>query len=205
MFGLFSSHLVTAAGDNLFAVRIQKDTRSVPQQVLSGLKIGAVLVGVVILLVVLPSVPVRRIETYYWHLRHGNSIEVGRYRFPVPKQWYVESLSANDVMLVDLNTGDGIMLRMSSIPSRSTLGAWDALMSRPAADGSMKVLGRKELQINGEKVLCVEKDLDTKALRLYPIECRSEGALEVGFLPYLFDVKDHDQTFYSLLQQLQKL
>ena len=185
---------------------MQKDTRSVSQQVLSGLKISAVLVAVVVLsLVLLNFIPVRRIETYYWHLRHGNSVEVGTYRFPVPKQWYVYSFSANDVMLVDSSTGDGIFVRMSSVPSRSTLGAWDALISRPRPDGSTKILGRKKLQINGEMVLCVEKNLDTKSVRLYPIECRSEGALEVNFQPYLFSAKDHDQMFYSLLQQLQKL
>jgi hypothetical protein len=185
---------------------MQKDTRSISQQVWSGLKISAVLVAVVILsLVLLNFIPARRIETYYWHLRHGNSVEVGSYRFPVPKQWYVDSFSANDVMLVDLNTGDGITVRMSSIPGRPTLGAWDALISRPMPDGSTKILGRKELQINGEMVLCVEKNLDTKSVRLYPIECRSEGALEVNFQPYLFSAKDHDQMFYSLLRQLQKL
>ncbi len=185
---------------------MQKDTRSVSQQVLSGLKISAVVVAVVVLsLVLLNFIPLRRIETYYWHMRHGNSVEVGTYRFPVPKQWYVDSFSANDVMLVDLSTGDDIMVRMSSVPGHSTLGAWGALISRPRPDGSTKILGRKELQINGEMVLCVEKNLDTKSVRLYPIECRSEGALEVNFQPYLFSAKDHDQTFYSLLQQLQKL
>jgi len=193
-------------GDNLSPVRIQKDTRSVSQQVLSGLKISVVLVIVVIVSVVfLKFIPTRHIETYYWHVRHGNSVEVGHYRFPVPKQWYVDSFSANDVLLVDLNTGDGIAVRMSSVPGRSTLGDRDALISRPMRDGSTKILGRKELQVNGETFLCVEKTLDIKSVRLYPIECRSEGALEVTFQPYVCSAKDHDHMFYSLLQQLQKL
>jgi hypothetical protein len=72
-------------------------------------------------------------------------------------------------------------------------------------DGSMKILGRKELQVSGERILCVEKDVETKAVRLYPIDCRSETALEITFVPYLFSTKDHDQMFYSLLQQIQKL
>ena len=187
-------------------MRTQPDTRSVSQQVLSGLKISAVLVAVVTLsLVFLNFIPVRRIEAYYWHLRHGNSVAVGMYRFPVPKQWYVDSLSANDVMLVDLNTGDGITVRMSSGTGGSTLAAWDALNSRPMPDGRTKILGRRELQVSGETVLCVEKNLDTKSVRLYPIECRSEGALEVTFQPYFVTAKDHDQMFYSLLQQLKKL
>ncbi len=185
--------------DNLTSVRIQKDTRSVSRQVLSGLKISAVLVVIVILsLFLLRFIPVRHLETYYWHLRHGNSVDVGRYRFPVPKQWYVDSFSANDVLLANLNSGDGIAVRISSAPG-VTLGVWDAVSSRTTLDG-MKIVGRRELQINGEKVLCVEK----KMVRMYPISCRSESGLEVTFVPYLFSAKDHDQMFYSLLQQLQK-
>ena len=72
-------------------------------------------------------------------------------------------------------------------------------------DGSTKILGRRELNVSGETTLCIEKNLDTKAVRLYPIECRSESALQVTFQPYLFSAKDHDQMFYSLLQQVQKL
>ncbi len=193
-------------GGNLSPVQILKDTRSVSQQVLSGLKISAVLVILVIVSVVfLEFIPTQHIETYYWHLRHGNSVEVGSYRFPVPRQWYVESFSANDVLLVNLNTRDSIAVRLISVPGRSTLGAWDALVSLPDRDGNTKILVRKELQINGETVLCVEKNLDTKSVRLYPIECRSEGALEVTFQPDVFSAKDHDHTFYSLLQQLQNL
>jgi hypothetical protein len=173
---------------------------------LSGLKISAVLVILVIVSVVfLEFIPTRYIEAYYWHLRHGNSVEVGSYRFPVPKRWYVDSFSANDALLVDLNTGDSIVVRMSSVRGRPALGLWDALVSRPMLDGSTKILVRKELQINGEMFLCYEKNLDTKSVRLYPIECRSEGALEVSFQPNVFSAKDHDHMFYSLLQQLQNL
>ena len=138
-------------------------------------------------------------------MRHGTSVEVGSYRFPVPKHWYIDHYSANDVMLVDLDTGDGIAVRTSSGPSRSTLPVWEALISRPMRDDTTKIVGRRELRVSGETILCIEKNVDTKAVRLYPIECRSENALEVSFVPYLFSAKDHDQMFYSLLQQMQKL
>jgi hypothetical protein len=108
-------------------------------------------------------------------------------------------------MLVDLNTGDVITVRTSSGPGRSTLAAWDALIRRSMADGSTKILGRRELHVSGETILCVETNFDTKALRLYPIQCRSESALEVTFEPNVLSAKDHDQMFYSLLQQVQKL
>lgn len=185
---------------------IKPDTRSVSKQVLSGLKISAVLIGVAVTcLLVLQYIPVHRIETYYWHLRHGTSVTIGSYQFPVPKQWYVNYISASDVMLVNLNTGDGIMVSTSSAPHRFTLAAWEALISGPMPDGSNKVLGRKELQVSGETMVCIERNLDTKAVRFYPIECRSDSALEVRFQPYFFSAKDHDQMFYSLLQQVRKL
>ena len=190
----------------MIAVRIRSDSRPVSKQILSGFKVASVLIGIGILsLLVLQFIPVRRIEAYYWHLRHGNSVEVAGYRFPVPRQWYVEQRSANDVMIVDLNTGDGITVRRGSVPGGSTLATWDTLTSLPVRDGSTKVLARRELQVSGETMLCVEKNLETKALRLYPIQCRSESALEVTFNPYVFSAKDHDQMFYSLLQQAQKL
>jgi hypothetical protein len=182
------------------------DTRSVSTQVLSGLKISGVFTAMLVMsLFFLHFIPVNRIEAFCWHARHSSSVEVGSYRFPVPKQWYVDRYSANDVMLVDLNSGDGISVRTSLVPSRSTLPAWEALISRPMRDGSTKILGRREFQVSGETILCIEKNLDTKAVHLYPIECRSENSLEVFFLPYLFSAKDHDQTFYSLLKQVQKL
>ena len=187
-------------------MRLEADTRPVSQQVLSGLKISGVLIVVVIMsLVLLRFIPVRRIESFYWHWRHGTSIDVGAYRFPVPKQWYVDYISADDFLLVDLNTGDTVSVRMSTRVSRSTLSAWEEFTIRPTPDGNMKTLGRKELQVSGERILCVEKDLDTKAVRLYPIECRSERGIEVTFQPNIFSTTEHNQMFYSLLQQVQKL
>src|SRR5947209_16432372 len=109
-------------------------------------------------LVFLRFVPVHRIEAYYWHLRHGTSVDIGRFRFPVPKQWYVDSYSANDVLLVDLNTGDSIMVRTSSGPNRFTLPAWETLISGPMRDGSTKILDRRELRVSGETILCFEKN-----------------------------------------------
>lgn len=134
-------------------------------------------------------------------MRHGTSIVVGKYRFPVPKGWYVVHQSADDLMLVDLNTGDAVSVQTSSRP-KATLAAWSALMTRPTPHGSLKTLGQKELQAGGEALLCMEQDFDTKPTHLYPIECRSDGGLEVTFTPYLSSGNGHSQMFYSLLQQV---
>jgi hypothetical protein len=197
---------ITTVRCNLAFVQLKPDTRPVLKQVLSGLRISVVLIVIaVISSFVLQFIPVRRIEAYYWHLRHGTSMTIGGYRFPVPKHWYVDSISASDVLLVNLNTGDSIMVLTSSGPHRIALAAWEALTSRPIANASTSVLGRKEFQVSGETIVCIEKNLDSKAVRLYPIECRLESALEVTFQPYLFSTKDHDQMFYSMLQQVRRL
>jgi len=180
---------------------LKKDTRPISLQVVSGLKISAAIVAFVAgLLLCLSFVPVRRIEAFVWHLRHGTSVEVGGYRFPAPKQWYVESFSPDDVLLVDLKSGDSIGVRLNDRSKRMTLAVWARLVGQTRGD-NIKVTGRKELHIGNEVFVCFEKDFDLKKLHLYPIECRSEGALEVSFTPFFPPANNRNEAFYSLLQQ----
>lgn len=183
---------------------MRKDARPIFRQVLSGLKIGAVIVALGAgLFYCLSFVPIRRIEAFVWHLRHGISVDVGSYRFPVPKKWYVESLAPDDILLVDLQNGDGIGVRLIKVQPdrRITLPVWARLEEQSPIGSDMKVTARKELRIGSEEFLCLEKDYDLKKLHLYPIECRSEGGLEVSFTPYLASGMNHNDAFYSLLQQ----
>lgn len=115
----------------------------------------------------------------------------------------MERQSADDVFLVDLKTGDEIWVRTTFRP-KATLAAWSALMSRPLPDGSMKILGQRELQLDGEALVCIEREFDTKKFYLYPIECRSDGALEVTFTSDISSGEGDKQMFYSLLQQVRK-
>jgi hypothetical protein len=143
----------------------------------------------------------RRIEAFVWHLRHGISVEVGSYCFPAPKRWYVESVASDDVLLVDLQSGDSIGVQLNERTKRTRLPVWARLQEQPTIDGNIRVTGRKELHIGSEEFLCFEKDFDLKKLHLYPIECRSEGGLEVSFTPYLASGMNRKDEFYSLLQQ----
>lgn len=187
-------------------MRSQPDAPSVPRQVLSGLKISAALAAAtLLLLVVVQFIPLHRIQAYVWHVRHGVSVHVGSYRFPVPRQWYVVNYSATDVMLIDLNTGDSISVRTGSMPGRSALESWLALDRSPMPNSNTKILDQKDMRVGDEMFVCIEKNVNSKAIRLYPIDCRSENGLEVTFQPYLFSAKDHDQMFYSLLRLVQKL
>jgi hypothetical protein len=183
---------------------MKRDPRPVWQQVLSGLKIGAVLVAVGAgLLICWSLIPVHRIEAYVWHLRHGTTLDVDHYRIPVPKQWYVKDISENFVMLIDLNTGDGVSVETGGLPKRLTLSAWADLESRILSD-TMKMTGKRDFHIAGEAYLCIERDVSAGITHLYPIECRSDGGLTVSFLPFFGVGRKHDGGFYSRLQQIQK-
>lgn len=178
----------------------KRDARPVFRQVLSGLKMSAVIIASGAGILICSSfVPVHRIEAFFWHLRHGTSVVVGDYRFPAPNGWYIENLSQNDVVMFDLQSGDSIDVKHVQRPKQLTLAAWSDLTSKPTAD--MKVTARRELHIGNEKILCLEEDFDMKKAHIYPISCRSEGALEVSFTPFLASGKSRDEAFYLLLQQ----
>jgi hypothetical protein len=101
---------------------------------------------------------------------------------------------------VDLQSGDGILVQQMHTSKRpTTLAAWSDLVSRPTDD--MKVRGRRELHIGKETILCLEEDFDLKKLHMYPISCRSDGALEVSFTPSFAHGGNRNEAFYSLLQQ----
>jgi hypothetical protein len=184
---------------------MKRDPRPVSQQVLSGLKIGAVLIGIgAVVLISFSYIPVRRIEAYIWHLRHGNTIDVGQYRLPAPKQWFVERIS-DEVLLADLNSGDSIFAWQHGLLKVRTLSEWSDLVERKLASETMKTTGQREFHIAGETFLCIEQDFefDPKSGHLYPIQCLSDGGLEVNFLSRGFG-REHYAAFYSLLQRIQR-
>jgi len=184
---------------------MKRDPRSAWQQVLSGLKIAAAIVGVSAAALILASyIPTYRIEAWFWHLRH-NSIDVGHYRIPVPKRWYVLNNSADLVLLTDLDSGDGISVVRNVFSSRLSLSAWSNLTLHPPSSVKTQSTAQREFRISGETFLCIEQDMDMGIAHLYPIECRSEGGIEVNFQPFINAGRKHDATFYALLQNFQKL
>lgn len=86
-----------------------QDTRSVGDQVRSGLKIAVILVAVCAAFwVTLTFVPVPRIEAWMWHWKYGNSVQVGEFSVPVPNEWGVrrfESGMTDEVQLVNTEGG----------------------------------------------------------------------------------------------------
>jgi hypothetical protein len=69
----------------------------------------------------------------------------------------------------------------------------------------MKTTGQRNFNISGETFLCIEQEVDLgpKLGHIYPIQCLSDGGLEVNFQSYLGVGRVHDAAFYSLLQRVQ--
>jgi hypothetical protein len=186
-------------------MRVKRNKRIASRPIVLGLKITAVLIAVLVgLLACVHLLRSQRVEAFFWHLRHGSTVEIGDYRFPAPREWFVERNSPTNVLLTDLNTGDAIGVRIGR-PSPIPLTEWAKLLGPPIVGDNIKVLSRRELQAGDETLLCVERDWDTGELHLFPITCRSQRGFEVEFTPYLSSGRDHNEYFYSLLQQTQKL
>jgi hypothetical protein len=182
---------------------LKRNTRPLSRKTALGLKIAAVLIAVLVgVLVCVKLLRTQRVEAFFWHVRHGNVVEVGNYQFPAPKQWSVERNSPTNVLLIDLDTGDAIGVRIGR-SSPISLAAWAELL-RPVAGEKIKILGQRELQVGDETVLCVERDWDRGELHLFPITCRSKRGLEVDFNPYLSSGRDNNEHFYSLLKQAKR-
>ena len=179
---------------------LKKDSRPVFQQVLSGLMISAAMIAIVAgLAACLSFAPGSRITAFFWHLRYGTTVDVGVYRFPAPKQWYVQKFSSRDVLLFNLENGDTIQLMDTRGPNRLTLPKWSEVTSKPSVD--TKVTGQRALRIENENVLCVEKDVDMKNSHMFAVSCRSEGALEILFTSFRKSRESGNEAFYSMLQQ----
>src|SRR6185437_4538155 len=183
---------------------LKRDTRPVWRQVVSGFKKGAVLIAVLVGITWASRfIPVTRIGAFVWHLRHGMWIDVGSYRFPAPKRWYVQQDSAAGVMLVDMKTGDVIQVSTGR-PLLVPLSMWAERVARPVVGIPTRTVGRRELQVGDESVLCIERDWDAGKLQLFSINCRFERGFEVEFTPHISGEADKEQ-FYSMLAQTRKL
>lgn len=191
-----------AASAELF---MKRDPRPIWRQVLSGFKIAALIVGCGAAVYILVSfIPIYRIEAWFWHLRH-DSVDVGQYRVPVPKHWYVLNNSPDLVLLVDLDSGDTISMDRDIFLRTLSLSAWSNFTLHPPSGIKTRSTGQRTFRISGEKFLCIEQDDDVEVVHLYPIQCHSEGGLDVRFQPAIKVARSHNATFYELLQRIQKL
>jgi hypothetical protein len=186
---------------------MKRDSRPVSQQVLSGFKIGAVILAIgAVVLICYALIPAHRIEAFVWHLRYGNTVDFGQYRLPAPKYWYVQR-NTDVVLMVDLNDGDTMWVWTNELQKVHPLSAWSNFVNRASTTSEKRTIGQRDFQISGEMFRCIEQDFDLgpQLGHIYPIQCLSDGGLEVHFQSDPGVPREHYATFYSLLQKTQKL
>lgn len=157
-----------------------------------------------------------RIRAFTWHVLHGDWATVAGYRIRVPSGWFVEQHSPSNAHWWDGTTGDSIWFHSSPKSPHFTLGLWSQVETRSARPENL-VVGRRELQIQGESFLCFEHDyvlaLPTsqsgntlrQTAHLPSIDCKSSGALDAMFFGGMHAAPRHGyQDFYSVLSSIQK-
>jgi hypothetical protein len=81
-----------------------------------------------------------RIETWIWHFRHGNTLDVGDVVVPVPANWHVETLGKTEELLVRVDTADQTPYRRLKAHSSISL-----LVEKPLNDQDLNRLTSLEL------------------------------------------------------------
>jgi hypothetical protein len=109
------------------------------------------------------------IETWLWHLRHGNSVNVGNYIVPVPENWYVESQSDGSQLLVRTDTAQPVTAKRAWIHAsilllpEAPLKIEDLHRLSSLEAGSLKQHGvepvsQRSFDVAGETISCVGGD-----------------------------------------------
>ncbi len=107
-----------------------------------------------------------RIQTWIWHLRHGQSEVFAKYIVPVPTNWYVEDSDAQIHTLVRLDTQDRTgdprrdkkrrahaIITLSTHPLMKTQGWLSVQSSMLKKDGIDPVV--RTFDLDGETMSCV--------------------------------------------------
>ncbi len=88
-----------------------------------------------------------RIETWLWHMRHGNAVNVGNFVIPVPANWYVQDEGNGGKLLVRIDTSDQTPYKRLKAHAGMLL-----LPERPLSDlelGRMTSLDTASMKRNG--------------------------------------------------------
>jgi len=72
-------------------------------------------------------------------------------------------------------------------------------------DSENPIVGKRELDVAGERFVCFEKDYEKKGIHLPSVDCKSAGPLDVMFFGGIRAEPRRDYSeFYSLMASVQK-
>ena len=185
-----------------------KDTRPALEQVKSGFKIAGILVVVCAsLLVLLSLLPIHRIGAWWWHWKHGNSIEVGEFRVPVPNEWSVWSFDTGMTHEVELqNTKGGkhfwatITITQETRPPNASVTDLVALRRHSMENLGIHVTETRQLTIGGTPGFCIDGETAMAGLPVRNISCRVGAAFALEYIGSSLKAP----SFYVILEGISK-
>ena len=158
-----------------------------------------------------------RIRALVWHALHGNSVAVAGYQVTIPRNWWVERGSMDDVTIWNAKTGENIWLRPSPKPRNFTLEGWSELVEKRMNRPEGPIVGRRDLNLAGEPFVCFERDfrinlpptvaLSRSVTTIHgpSIDCNSAGRLAIMFVGGAHVSEQHDfGESYSIMASLRK-
>lgn len=185
-----------------------RDTRTISEQIRSGFKIAGILVVVSAASFVLVSfLPTHRIEAWWWHWKHGNSVQVGEFRVPISNEWDVWSFDTGmtrEVQLVNTEGGRPLWATITITEERGRrqdipLADLISLRRRSTENLGIHVTDTRQLAITGVMGFC----LDGETMAGTPvrnISCRLGTKFSLEYIGSSLKAP----SFYSILAGISK-
>jgi len=156
-----------------------RDPRPVLEQVKSGLRIAGITVVVCAsLLVIVSFLPIRRIQAWGWHWKHGNELQAGMFKVPVPNEWYVWQDGTGTTRETQLiNTKGGrpfwatITITEEQPPRNIALADLAGSQRRMMENLGIHVMETQQLAIDGVAGFCLDGETAMAGLPVRNISC----------------------------------
>jgi hypothetical protein len=158
-------------------------------------KIGLLVLALVILTGIVTGYAYHiRVAAWLWHLRHGAAMSVGTYTVPVPTNWYVESQSGGDQLLIRADTANQtpsnrpkahatILLLIEPPSTDEQLNRSLALDREFLKQHGVDPVLQRTFKTDGETISCVggEKPGSGGVFDVEPVSwrCASAGGLQI--------------------------
>jgi len=185
-----------------------QDSRPVFAQAKSGFKIAGILVVVfVALLLLLSFLPVYRIQAWAWHWRHGNSIQVGDFRVPVPNEWLVQHVETGMTQEVRLANTKGpkpfwavITITEDQRPKNGVAADWTSSRRRMMENTGIHVTDTRDVVIDGVPGSCLEGETAMAGIPVRNISCHLGASFSLEYIGGSLKAP----SFYSILNGISK-
>jgi len=143
-----------------------------------------------------------RVRSFAWHLRHGQSLELGEYIFPLPWNWYAQDTGNGKQVLGRLDTDDRTpRKRMKAhasivlLPTQKNQDV-DLQLSKQAGilkKGGIETILQQNVNVDGDVISCIGGH-KFHSYGLYDIDpvtwyCKSFGGLDLTLTATEVDLK----------------